>query len=60
MRGRPSDYREEFCDLAISLMKEGASITEVAAECGVTKKTLYEWMDKHPEFLNSIKIGVDL
>ena len=58
--GRPTDYREEYCQLAIDLMSEGASITEVAAECGVVKSTIYEWIDKFPEFSNAIKKGSEL
>lgn len=57
--GRPSEYRQEYCQLAIDLMTEGASITEVAAEIGVMKQTVYNWMDAHPEFLDAIKEGVD-
>jgi hypothetical protein len=60
MAGRPTDYREEYCQLAINLMSEGASITEVAAECGVWKSTIYEWIGKHPEFSDSIKKGMEL
>ncbi|HEX4877598.1 MAG TPA: phBC6A51 family helix-turn-helix protein [Chitinophagaceae bacterium] len=60
MAGRPTDYRQEYCQLAIDLMSEGASITEVAAKCGVDRKTLYNWMDANPEFLHTIKKGMEL
>jgi hypothetical protein len=61
MRGRPTEYNgEEHCKIAIDLMSEGASITEVAAEIGVERKTLYNWMDKHPDFLHAIKRGEEL
>ena len=53
--GRPSDYKEEYCQLAIDLMSKGASITEVAAKCGASKQTIYNWMDQFPQFFDSIK-----
>ena len=58
-QGRPTDYKAEYCQTAIDLMAEGASITEVAAEIGVWKSTVYEWIDKHQDFSDSIKKGVD-
>lgn len=57
--GRPSKYDPEFCDKVIELMYEGHSITEVAYLLKVAKSTIYEWADKHEEFSNAIKKGVD-
>lgn len=58
--GRPTEYRPEMCVKAVDLMRDGASKTEVAAELGVCKQTLYEWIKKHPEFDDAIKKGTDL
>ena len=58
--GRPSEFKEGYCQLAIDLMSEGASITEVAAKCGASKQTIYNWMDQFPEFFDSIKKGMEL
>ena len=58
--GRPSKYKPEMCTQVIKLMKEGASKTEVAAELGINKDTLYEWEKAHTEFSDTIKRGVQL
>lgn len=60
MAGRPTIYKEEYNDLVIDLMKEGASITEVAAEIGVSRQTIYDWQEANPEFLYTIKKGFEL
>ena len=57
MAGRPSKYKPEMCDKVIELMKEGASIEEVALELDISKSNMYAWMDKHAEFQNAIKEG---
>lgn len=58
--GRPTKYDPKYCDLIVEIMKDGASIEEVAAEFGVTKVTLYEWCDKHVEFFNAKKRAEEL
>lgn len=57
--GRPSGYKEEYCQLVLKEMREGASIEEVAYELNVFKSTLYHWMENHPEFCDAIKKGID-
>lgn len=56
--GRPTDYDPAFCDLVIDLGKTGASKAEMAAECGVTRQTLDNWAEAHPEFLDAVKEAV--
>lgn len=41
----------------LKLMKSGASKTEVAAELGINRDTLYEWCDRYQEFSDTIKKG---
>lgn len=55
--GRPTIYKEEYCEKVIELLKEGASIEEIGLEldCGYT--TVYEWMDRHENFAQAIKRG---
>lgn len=55
--GRPSKYDPSMCGDVISLMREGASKTEVAAELGINKTTLYEWDKTYPEFSDALKEG---
>lgn len=58
--GRPTDYRPEYCDVAINLLKQGASIAEIALEIDCALSTIYYWIDKQPDFSDAIKRGVDL
>jgi transposase-like protein len=53
--GRPSKYKEEFCELVVELGKEGKSYTAIAAEIGVVRDTLYDWMDVYPDFSYAMK-----
>lgn len=48
--GRPTDYKPEFCELVYEMGKQGKSEAEMAAEIGVTRKTLKNWESEHPEF----------
>jgi hypothetical protein len=49
--GRPSKYDPAFCDKVISLGEIGASVDEMAYECGVCENTLNNWAEAHEEFL---------
>lgn len=51
--GRPSDYDPAFCDKVVELGSTGASVAEMAFELGVTKQTLHNWTDAHPQFLDA-------
>lgn len=55
--GRPSKYEPRFCQMAIDHMSDGASMTSFAAEIGVARSTINEWMTVHPEFSEAIKIA---
>jgi hypothetical protein len=43
-------YDHAYCDLVVEHMAEGASLTSFAAESGVARSTINEWMSAHPEF----------
>lgn len=51
--GRPSKYDPAFCDKVIALGEQGASIDEMAYECGVSDNTLRNWADEHEEFFDA-------
>lgn len=55
--GRPSDYDPAFCADVIEYMKAGYSKTAAAGLLGVTKQTLLNWCDAHPEFFDAVKRG---
>lgn len=52
--GRPTDYNPDFCALIIEHGEKGASVVEMAYECGVTKQSIYEWARVHPEFSDAL------
>lgn len=53
--GRPTAYKPEFCQTVIDAGKDGAGKAEMAAECGVSRQTLDNWTEVHPEFLDAVK-----
>jgi hypothetical protein len=53
--GRPTKYDPTYCDLVVEMLAEGASLTEFrAAVGGITRQTLSNWKDEHPEFLDAL------
>jgi transposase-like protein len=55
--GRPTLFKEEYCERAIELLKEGASVEELCLEFNISNSTIYLWMDQHPCFMDSLKKG---
>jgi len=55
--GRPSDYKEIYCDQIIKFMGHGHSIKAFAASIGKHSDTIFEWAKRHPEFSVAIKKG---
>lgn len=58
--GRPTDYRPEYCALAVELGAQGKSLAQIGAACGVARVTLWQWAEKHPEFAAAIARARDL
>lgn len=57
-RGRKADYDPaRHPRLAEALARNGHTDVEIANFLGITKKTVNEWKNKHPEFGSSIKRG---
>lgn len=54
---RPTKYDPAYCGEAIEFLADGYSIAAFAGKIGVTRSTVYEWIDQHPEFSDAIKIG---
>lgn len=57
--GRPTKYKKEYCEVAINVMKRGFSKEAVAGHLHISKDTLYRWVNKHKEFSDAIKRGVE-
>lgn len=52
---RPTEYRQEYCEQVIEYGKQGKSLVWMAAELGVSKPTVQNWMAAHPEFLAAME-----
>lgn len=55
--GRPSLYKPEHCDLAIEAGKNGKSLAWIAAEIGVTKYSIFNWIERYPEFAEAMALA---
>ena len=55
--GRPSKYKEEYCEQAEKLARLGATDKEMADFFGVSVSTLNLWKLEHEEFSESLKKG---
>lgn len=55
--GRPTKYKEEYCELLVSHLAEGLSYFSFAGLVGVTKDCLYKWEKEHKDFLYHKKMG---
>lgn len=50
--GRPTKYHLSMLPIIEELASQGASKVEIAVELGITRATLYNWMQDSPEFLD--------
>lgn len=60
MAGRPTDYRDEYCERVIELGTQGKSHAQIAAALGVSRMSLYRWAETHKEFNSAITHARDL
>lgn len=58
--GRPTAYRQEFCEQAYKLCLLGHTDAELAKFFGVSEATVNNWKQDYPEFLESIKDGKEI
>lgn len=57
--GRPTSYREEYCQKLIDHMGSGYSFESFGAKIGVGRATIYRWIDLHSEFRDAKKVGFE-
>lgn len=55
--GRPTDFKPEYGDEILSTMAQGLSLAAAAAEIGIHRQRVYEWVEKHAEFADTIKLA---
>lgn len=56
-RGRPTDYKPEYCEMLIEHMAKPFSYETFGAIVNVSKQTLYDWEKKHKDFLDAKRLG---
>jgi hypothetical protein len=55
--GRPTDYKDAYVDEVFSHLGEGYTLASFGGVVGASRQTIYDWADRHPEFLDAIKKG---
>ena len=55
--GRPSNYRPEIGQEIADAMAMGLSAEAAAAKVGISARSLFNWQQEHPDFLQSIQEG---
>lgn len=58
--GRPTDYKEVYCEQVRKLCLLGATDERMANFFNIAESTLNNWKSKHPEFLESIREGKEV
>lgn len=52
-----SKYRPEHCRELIDHMAKGFSFESFAGAIGVSKQTIYDWLESHPDFMDAKAIA---
>lgn len=55
--GRKTEYKPEYCQVAIDTLKDGHSLTGLAGKLGVTKLTVLNWRKAYPDFNEACSVG---
>ena len=58
--GRPTDYKPEYCQQIIDYFNDPSNtpiplFADFALKLGVSRATLHEWRQAHPEFFDAYK-----
>jgi hypothetical protein len=54
---RPSEYRPEYCERVVELMRMGMGKVEAAADLCGSYHTFQLWQEQNPAFLQAVKEG---
>ena len=55
--GRPTDFKPAMGEEILQLMASGLSLAASAAELGIHRQRVYEWMERHPDFADTVKLA---
>ena len=58
--GRPTLYSEALCRIAIEEGRKGKTKTQIAVKIGISRATLYDWIDNKPDFSDTIDMATTL
>jgi DNA-binding XRE family transcriptional regulator len=58
--GAPTAYRVAYCAAVIASGKRGDSLVQFAASIGVSKRSINEWAEVHPDFSRAVEIAKTL
>lgn len=55
--GRPTDYKPAMGEEILQSMAQGLSLAAAAADLGIHRQRVYDWMKSHPDFADTIKLA---
>jgi len=55
--GRPSTYDPAYCEQVVELGRIGKSVEQIASRLNVSLRVLYDWRDKHEEFMHAMELA---
>ena len=53
-------YDPALCDQVVELGSQGKSIEQIAAKLGVSTRVMFDWKDRHPEFMHALDQAKEL
>ena len=56
-RGRPTLYSSAIGQELVEAMATGLSLEAAAAQIGLSPRVVFDWQQKHPEFLQAVQEG---
>ena len=57
LQGRTPDYRPEYCLDLLYGGKSGRTLTQIARDIGVSRRTFLRWADKYPDFRLAVEMA---
>lgn len=55
--GRPTDFYPELGEQILERMEGGLSLAAAAADLGIHRQRVYDWVEKHPGFADTVKLA---
>jgi len=55
--GRPTDFTPELGEQILERMEAGLSLAAAAADLNIHRQRVYEWVERHPEFADTIRLA---